>query len=199
MDVSRETKESLVSVFKTTNKERVERFIEWSVTYAAADLRSRGFQHPYSPIDVNYIAWQLLKVRIRGDELHRYDYDLDAAAAERYMYIRYVAGLTGDPVCYAAPVLYAATKIFSQMTGDLQKGQSQDGHPVLPANPDVVAWGHRGVADGLKDFKKITSGANYRPGSAVEALASLKYSPEKSKKIGNYATQVLNSDIKRYH
>lgn len=171
---------------------RVNEFITWALKRAPFEVTaSTGSSGPPTATDINAVAWDLLKTVVRGDHQHRYDQDFEAAAAEHYLYIRFLASLTGDPYCYAAPALYAAKKVFDQMTGRLQAGRAQAGHPVLPANPYIVAWGQKGVKDGLADYKKTTDGAPYRFGAAVEALASFSYSTETARKFGKYARNPL--------
>jgi hypothetical protein len=172
--------------FNKLDDTRVQAFIDWSQAMAKYLFHRSGTGAP-SIVDINHLAWQLLKVSIRGDESHRYDDDYDAAAAEHYMYIRFLASLSGDPACYAAPTIYAAAKILDQVRGKLQRGQVQGGHPVLPANPYIVAWGHSGVIDGLADYKTASGGAPYKLGNAIESLASFKFSPGVASKLGEYA------------
>ncbi|WP_213308824.1 hypothetical protein [Paraburkholderia sacchari] len=171
---------------------RVDQFIGWSQDAARYLLWQDG-EHSPSIIEVNRIAWMVLKQTIRGDSQHRYDEDYDAAAAEHYMYIRFLAGVTGDPTCRAAPTLYAAKKLFDQMLGRLQSGQAQGGHPVLPSNPYIVAWGQNGVVDGLADFRSVSGGAPYKLGGAVGVLAGFSLSEKLAGKIGDYAVKVGNS------
>lgn len=172
--------------FTKLDESRVQAFIDWSQSAAGYYLHRADAASP-SQVTINHWAWRLLKESVRGDEAHRYDQDYDAAAAEHYMYIRFLAGQSGDPACLAAPTLYAAKKILDQLLGRLQKGQVQGGHPVLPANPSIVAWGHRGVLDGLNDYKAVNKNASYKFGHAVESLAGLNLSPGVAQKLGNYA------------
>jgi len=79
------------------------------------------------------------------------------------------------------------------MLGRRQKGQAQGGHPVLPSNPYIVAWGQRGVVDGLADYKAASKGATYKLGSAVEVLAKFSMSKDVAEKIGNYAVKAGNT------
>ena len=172
--------------------ERVNRFIEWSTSEAKRILAQQGNTSP-STVDINYVGWQLLKTEIRGDTAHKYDDDYDAAAAEHYMYIRFLAGHTGDQACHTAPTLYAAKKVFDQAVGRLQSGQAQGGHPVLPANPYIVAWGQRGVVAGLADYKTVSKGADYKLGNAVGALAEFSVPKETAQSLGNYAVKAGNA------
>jgi hypothetical protein len=161
-------------------------FIQWSQDQAKHVLWQEKVVDP-TAIQINYVGWKLLKEKVRGDPLHRFDDNFDVAAAEHYMYIRFLAGQTGDPACHAAPFLYGAKKVLDQIFGRLQSGQAQGGHPVLPSNPYVVAWGQTGVIDGLADYKSVNQGAPYKPGTAVGVLAGFSVSPDLAKKIGDYA------------
>jgi hypothetical protein len=173
------------------NDTRVKKFVDWSQARARSFLYERGEKSP-TIVRVNHIAWLFLKEVIRGDDEHGYDDDYDAAAAEHYMFIRYVAGRYGDPACYGAPTAYAAAKLWHQLRGTLssREHQAQKGHPVLPANPYIVRWGNIGVKDGLADYKSVTSGSSYNPGSAVEGLALLRMSDSNARQLGDYATRI---------
>lgn len=170
------------------NDERVRALIDGSRDYVKLNLWVKQGNASPSAEEVNFLAWRYLKDDLRGDPQHRYDYDFDVAAAEHYMYIRFLASQSGDPACHTAPVMYAAKKLIDQMLGRLQAGRAQDGHPVLPSNPYVVAWGQRGVIDGLKDYKDANHGAAYKLGSAVESLAGFPYPKSFASKVGGYAT-----------
>lgn len=177
--------------FKNVDEKRVRAFIQWSQDKAIVFLTKEGKTSP-SIVEINFTAWHILKKGVRGNSSHAYDNDFDAAAAEHYMYIRFLAGQTGDPACYAAPTLYAAKKVVDQVLGRLQSGQAQGGHPVLPSNPNIVAWGHKGVVDGLNDYKLVSKGAKYNVGGAVEDLAGFSLSKDTATHIGNYAVTVGN-------
>ena len=138
-------------------------------------------------VQLAFGAWQLMFSKVRRDPEHKYDQDFDAAAAEHYSYIRYLAGSTGDPYCHLAPTMYAAKKVIDQLRGKLQDGRTEKTHPVLPANPFVVAWGQRGVSDGLDDFKKLNPDVGYKFGAAIEPLAAFSFSADKARKMGEYA------------
>lgn len=171
---------------------RVQEFIRWSQASAKYILWQDGDKTP-SLVKVNYVAWRLLKEVVRGDVNHRYDNDFDAAAAEHYTYIRFLAGNSGDPTCHTAPALYALKKVFDQLLGRLQSGQAQGGHPVLPSNPYVVAWGQNGVVDGLVDYKSVSNGADYKIGAAVGALAGFVTSKSVADKIADYVVKNGNA------
>ncbi|WUR11042.1 hypothetical protein E7V67_015075 [[Empedobacter] haloabium] len=172
--------------FTKLDESRVQEFIRWSQASAKYLLWQDGDTTPPT-VKVNRVAWQLLKTTIRGDSAHRYDNDYDAAAAEHYMYIRFLAGQTGDPTCHAAPTLYGLKKAIDQLLGRLQAGQAQGGHPVLPSNPYIVAWGQKGVVDGLADYKSLSKGADYQIGGAVRALAGFVLPASVSDRIADYA------------
>jgi hypothetical protein len=177
--------------FTKLDDKRVNQFIKWSQDAARYVLQQGGNPSP-SIVDRNYIGWRLLKETVRGNSSHQYDNDYDAAAAEHYMYIRFLAGKTGDPACHAAPTLYAAKKILDQVLGRLQSGQAQGGHPVLPSNPYIVDWGQRGVRDGLVDYKAVSNGAQYKVGSGVGVLAGFSMSKDLADRIGDYAIRAGN-------
>ena len=178
--------------FKKIDDERVNQFIQWSQASAKYFLWKEGNTSP-TVVEINRLSWQLLKTVIRGDPAHQYDHDFDAAAAEHYMYIRFLAGATGDPTCHTAPALYGLKKVVDQLFGRLQAGQAQGGHPVLPSNPYIVAWGQQGVLDGLADYKAENKGATYKIGTAVGVLAGFATSKEWGEKIGNYAAKIGNT------
>ncbi|RUL78903.1 hypothetical protein [Dyella choica] len=181
-------KESEMGNLSKVNDQRVKVLIDGSQDYVKVNLWVKNGEMSPSAERVNFLAWHYLKDDLRGDPLHRYDDDYDVAAAEHYMYIRFLASRSGDPACITAPVMYAAKKLIDQMLGRLQAGQAQGGHPVLPSNPYVVAWGQRGVLDGLKDYKEANPGAPYKLGSAVESLAAFPYPQSFASKVGGYAT-----------
>lgn len=174
------------------DESRVQEYIRWSQASAKYILWQDGDTAP-SIVKVNYVAWRLLKETVRGEASHRYDYDFDAAAAEHYTYIRFLAGNSGDPACHAAPALYGLKKVLDQLLGRLQSSQAQNGHPVLPSNPYIVAWGQKGVVDGLADYKSESNSADYRIGAAVGALASFVTSKSVADKIADYAVKNGNA------
>ena len=153
------------------------------------DMQFFGLQKRPPSVRVHFAAWQLLKVKVRGDEYHRYDWDYEASAAEHFMFIYYLAELTGDPYCYAGPIGYEVVKAYESLKGDseLQKERAQSDHPVLPANAHVALWGNVGVSLGLEAYKADSKGGVYNWGEAVESLAQQPLSPERAKKVGDYA------------
>lgn len=166
---------------------RVAEFIAWSRNAAPAWLKEYGVAETPDAVQTSYAAWQLLQKQVRRDARHRYDNDYDAAAAEHYMYIRYLAGASGDPYCYVAPTAYALKKVFDQLLGRLQDGRTDESHPVLPADAGVVAWGQRGVSDGLEDYKNTHPGQCLQRGAAIESLAGFAFSADNARKMGEYA------------
>ena len=152
--------------FKKLDELRVVQFIDYSI---ASSIESQSDKT--NVVLINRDAWLILKVNIRGDASHAYDYDYEAAAAEHYMYMRFLTSFSGDPACYAAPTLYAAKKLWLQLTGRLQGEAAQSGHPVLPSNHYIVQWGKKGVSVGLAEYKLRTNNADYQLGSAIKTLA----------------------------
>lgn len=142
-----------MSNLRIVKEKRVNEFKAWSRNAAPQWLKEYGVKGAPDLVQLAFGAWQLMISKVRRDPEHKYDQDFDAAAAEHYSYIRYLAGSTGDPYCHLAPTMYAAKKVIDQLRGKLQDGRTEKTHPVLPANPFIVAWGQRGVSDGLDDFK----------------------------------------------
>jgi hypothetical protein len=130
-----------MSNLKVVKETRVNEFITWSRNASPQWLKEHGNSGVNDHAQIAYGAWQLLMHKVRRSPTHQYDNDFDAAAAEHYSYIRYLAASTGDPYCHLAPTMYAAKKVFDQLRGKLQDGKTDKSHPVLPANPYIVAWG----------------------------------------------------------
>lgn len=94
-------------------------------------------------------AWRKLKeCRDAGMSL-----ELDLASAEHYLFIRAFAASKGERDIERLPALYGNVKDKFGPAAQLLKTSDQ---PVSPPDADVVAWGNRGVAAGLADYKKAT-------------------------------------------
>jgi len=95
-------------------------------------------------------AWVTLKhCRDSGDSL-----DLNLAAAEHYLFIRWFAAKEGQLNVMLMPNVYDAMKSLG--LGDILKLTEK---PTSPPDPDVVRWGQDGARRGLKDFQKNTGQA----------------------------------------
>ena len=183
---SHQSRGVLVGNITPVDASRVRKFSAWAQQSAAMRLPAGS-----NIVDINKSAWLLLRDTIRRSADHAYDNDYNAAAAEHYMFIRWVAGSSGDPMSLGAPVLYAGVKLWKQLRGTLQSDlRTSSNHPVLPTNPGVVAWGMQGVRDGLQDYKKTNHGAPFKPGTAVAGIASFSLSPANAQRAGSYAKTV---------
>jgi hypothetical protein len=96
--------------------------------------------------------------------------NINLAAAEHYMYARFLAGLTGDPTVRLAPTLYGLKKRLYFALG-IQDKMATTGNPVLPPNSAVEHWGKVGATDGLTDYTRATKSPANRYGSAVATLS----------------------------
>lgn len=113
----------------------------------AADLSKR-----FSDPDQVRIAWRFLKqCRDSGIAASQ-----EAVAAENYLYIRFVAGLTGDTGFRVLPWSYYALKVAGSATGFLQMMRTNPNNPVSDPDPDVRKWGDMGYDDGINDYESRT-------------------------------------------
>ncbi|VWB94159.1 hypothetical protein BAR24066_04480 [Burkholderia arboris] len=104
--------------------------------------------------------------------------DINLAAAEHYMYARFLAGATGDPLVKATPALYGAKKRVYFALGIQDRMATSAGNPVLAPNRSVERWGLKGATDGLRDYSTVNDGqrAN-RFGASLSSLSgeALRY------------------------
>ena len=96
--------------------------------------------------------------------------DIDLAAAEHYMFARYLAGVTGDPFVKMGPTLYGLKKRFYFALG-IQQRMAVTANPVLPPSPAVERWGLTGATEGLDDFVAVNGKPADNYGKAVTVLA----------------------------
>ena len=103
--------------------------------------------------------------------------DVNLAAAEHYMFARYLAGKTGDPLVLAAPTLYALKKVAYFAAGKEKDMRTTPNNPVLPPSIESVVWGTMGVEEGLKDFKgeNPTISVESRTGESLKVLKAEAY------------------------
>lgn len=100
--------------------------------------------------------------------------DPDLAAAEHYLYARFLAGVTGDPLVTQAPRFYnIKKKIFFAL--EIENLMTTSAYPCLPPTEESVVWGERGAMDGLKDFKFMNSATDFTIGGSVEPLSKSVY------------------------
>ncbi len=117
-------------------------------------------------------AFRSLQAR-RRDGAHATDVNL--AAAEHYMYARFLTGTTGDPLVLAAPVGYALKKQLYFTLGIENWMRTSPNNPVLPPSVGSVVWGEMGVADGLKDYQGQNGAGSVRIGGSLEAVKQAAY------------------------
>ena len=112
-------------------------------------------------------AWLSLQTRRRElDPLN-----INLAAAEHYMYARFLAGVSGDPSVRMAPTLYGLKKRLFFAFG-IQDKMATTANPVLPPNAAVERWGTTGANEGLLDYTNANGRAANNYGKAIISLAS---------------------------
>ncbi len=97
--------------------------------------------------------------------------NLDLAAAEHYMYARYLAGASGDPTVKLAPTLYGLKKRVYFALG-IEQRMATTHLPVLPPSQAVERWGQQGAVAGLADYTAVTGRPAINLGGAASALLS---------------------------
>jgi hypothetical protein len=98
-------------------------------------------------VDEMESAWRRMKqCRCVGETT-----DLDMAAAEHYLFMRFVASKNGDKSYQQLPQWYETAKEKATWAR-LEELLQTTNKPVSPTDPNVQAWGERGVADGLADY-----------------------------------------------
>ncbi len=128
-------------------------------------LLKYGKFKPLAKIEKSYL---FLKNKRRTS---RYcDYDL--AAAEHYMYARFVTATTGDNKFDQQIRTYDFGKRILDYIGKLDAAKTTK-LPVSPPSDQLLAWGLKGAKKGLQDYKEINPGASFNPGSAKSIAKSL--------------------------
>ena len=117
-----------------------------------------------------YKAFRSLQARRRSKEW----VNVELAAAEHYMYARFLAGATGDPMVHLAPNWYnLKKKVFFEL--DIQSLMATSEYPGLPPSDESVAWGERGAMDGLLDFKGANPSTDFKVGESLKPLVKGSY------------------------
>lgn len=99
-------------------------------------------------------AWGRLKLcRDAGNSLN-----LDLAAAEHYLFARFVGSSEGDTSFRAAPKFYETAKSLATIDALKEYLKTSD-QPISPVDPDVTRWGEAGVEKGLSEYEKRTGQA----------------------------------------
>lgn len=117
-------------------------------------------------------AWVALKAR-RRDGVHGTEVNL--AAAEHYMYNRFLTGVTGDPLTRLYPSGYLIKKLIFFGLGMEKNMRTDPTNPVLPPSLASVAWGNQGAQDGMKDYKGLNPGAGVQIGTSVKSVKQEAY------------------------
>jgi len=117
-----------------------------------------------------YKAFRTLQARRRSKEWT----NVELAAAEHYMYARFLAGATGDPAVLLSPNLYnIKKKVFLKL--DIQDLMTTSKYPGLPPSDELVAWGERGAGVGLIDYMGANPATDFKVGEALKPLVKGSY------------------------
>jgi hypothetical protein len=95
--------------------------------------------------------------------------DLDLADAEHYMYARFLASSTGDPLTNELVMGYELVKTLRYATGREKDLRTDSRFPVLPPSTDSVRWGLKGAGTGLQEYQLSHGGKNGKLGSAIQS------------------------------
>ncbi len=95
--------------------------------------------------------------------------NLNVAAAEHYLYARFLAGATGDRAIVFAPLGYELKKRIYFLLG-IQERMAVTSHPPTPAKSVVTRWGRFGAEEGLKDYLSANPGKSLNFGGATTEL-----------------------------
>src|SRR5215471_2422585 len=128
--------------------------------------------HGGSVVEKVGAAWQALKAR-RRDGVHGTDVNL--AAAEHYMYNRFLTGATGDPLTRLYPTGYFLKKLAYFAVGKEKSMRTDPNNPVLPPSLSSVAWSNQGAEDGMKDYKGLNPATGVKVGSSLEVIKEEAY------------------------
>lgn len=96
-------------------------------------------------------AWQALKAerRTAGGATN-----VNLAAAEHYLYARFLASVTGDSAAAALPLGYYLKKKIYFLLGKEASLRTDPSFPSLAPQFGTVVWGQKGVNDGLGDYHR---------------------------------------------
>lgn len=122
-----------------------------------------------SPSDVQR-AWRALKqCRDAGNSL-----DMNLAAAEHYLFARFVASSDGDTSYRRLPAWYDAVKSAAFKASIQQWLQTSD-QPATAPDPGLVKWGNSGIERGLVEFKVRTGKNPKNSGRALLVVFGTTY------------------------
>lgn len=108
-------------------------------------------------------AFRALK-RLRASGRSR---DSELAAAEHYMFMRFLARVSGDPITVIMPAGYDVRKRIAFWRGNEEQMQVDEDSPPHPPNVHILQWGTRGAAQGLREFRQIRPNDGFQPGRAL--------------------------------
>jgi hypothetical protein len=122
------------------------------------------------PADTVRDSWKILKqCRDAGNSL-----DLNLAAAEHYLFMRYLGNDSGDTSYRQLPKWYDTVK-KTLKKADLEQILKTSNEPVSPPDPDVLKWGNAGVERGLVEYKSRTGKAPSAGGGALLTIMGTSY------------------------
>lgn len=147
---------------------RVKEWIAVSVSDFSDDLDAAvESQRPVVTLEE---GWRELK-RCRDTGL---SLDLNLAAAEHFMFMRLVASKNGDTGYARLPKWYETVKTMA-VRAELETLIQTSSQPVSPPDARVTAWGERGVARGLQDYRLHEGQEPTETGDSLKAVFGLTY------------------------
>ena len=148
-----------------------------SVNYPPSQASEELIQKNYSLGKVEYAWSQLKNCRDAGNSL-----DLNLAAAEHYMFARYMSSDDGDTNYRELPKWYESFKKLATKLELENYIQSSD-QPISQPNDQVTRWGEKGVEHGLNDYETRKGRKPYQrwwraPWMAINFAAYVYYKQE---------------------
>jgi hypothetical protein len=147
---------------------RVKEWIAASVSDTSDDVDA-AIQKQRS-VDGLEKGWRELK-RCRDTGL---SLDPNLAAAEHFMFMRFVASKNGDAGYARLPKWYETVKTAAVRT-DLDRLIQTSNQPVSTPNPAVTVWGERGVTRGLEDYRSREGKEPRESGISLATVFGLTY------------------------
>lgn len=156
----------------SVDDQRVKQWIAGSLSVSQVDAQNTldAAVDTERTADVERESWRRLKrCRDGGKSL-----DLNLAAAEHYMFMRFATGKAGDTGYRRLPQWYETFKTMA-VRADLEKHIQSSDQPVSPPNGEVTRWGNIGVERGLKDYQTRENKAPSDSGLSFLSLAGTAY------------------------
>lgn len=154
------------------NDNRVNQWIAVSLAKDSSvlDTNIETFVAEAHSVDRVRSGWERLKrCRDAGNSL-----DLELAAAEHYLFMRFSAGKSGDTGYRRLPKWYETFKSAAVRSDWEHMIQTSD-QPVSPPNENVTRWGNQGVERGLLDYQLREGRAPGVGTSSISVLAGTSY------------------------